>query len=182
MGIKIKLRHKAISGNRQSLYLDFYPPVTDQATGEKTRREFLGLYLKDEIQHESIKYHDAKGKEQRKIVPFLDKNGNPKKTVISPTDKAHNKEILSIAESIRQKREIQLNKPEIYSGFEREQLKIKEMGEKSFIQYFETIANKRKKTNHDNWMSALRYLKKFTDGKLKFNEFSETFCDEFRSF
>ncbi|MBP3661537.1 MAG: hypothetical protein J6J25_00350 [Bacteroidales bacterium] len=23
-----------------SLYLDFYPPITDQVTGEKTRREF----------------------------------------------------------------------------------------------------------------------------------------------
>ena len=47
MAIKVKLRQKAISGNRQSLYLDFYPPIPHPETGQPTRREFLGLYLMD---------------------------------------------------------------------------------------------------------------------------------------
>ena len=45
MTIKVKLRQKPISGKRQSLYLDFYPAITNIKTGELTRREFLGLYL-----------------------------------------------------------------------------------------------------------------------------------------
>jgi len=45
MATKVKLRQKEISGKRQSLYLDFYPPIPHPKTGELTRREFLGMYL-----------------------------------------------------------------------------------------------------------------------------------------
>lgn len=42
---KVKLRQKQISGGRQSLYLDFYPPIPHPETGKPTRREFLSLFL-----------------------------------------------------------------------------------------------------------------------------------------
>lgn len=42
---KVFLREKSISKGRKSLYLDFYPAIIHPATGKKTRREFLGLYL-----------------------------------------------------------------------------------------------------------------------------------------
>lgn len=42
--IKVKLRKKAISNGRESLFLDFWPPVMLQP-GKETRREFLGLYI-----------------------------------------------------------------------------------------------------------------------------------------
>ncbi len=45
MATKVKLRQRAISGNRQSLYLDFYPPIPHPKTGKPTRREFLGLFI-----------------------------------------------------------------------------------------------------------------------------------------
>ena len=38
---KVKLRQKPLADGKLSLYLDFYPPITDQVTGKKTRREFL---------------------------------------------------------------------------------------------------------------------------------------------
>jgi len=47
MATKVKLRQRVITGKRQSLYLDFYPPIPNPETGEPTRREFLGLYLFD---------------------------------------------------------------------------------------------------------------------------------------
>jgi hypothetical protein len=112
MGIKVKLREKKISGERHSLYLDFYPAIQHPETGEPTRREFLKMYLFD------------------KPKDFIDKN--------------HNKETLQIAEQIRQKRENYLNKPEIYTGYEKEQLKIKEQGEQNFVCYFKSLADKRK--------------------------------------
>lgn len=42
---KVTLRMKPISKKRQSLYLDFYPPIPNQETGKPTRREFLKLYI-----------------------------------------------------------------------------------------------------------------------------------------
>ena len=150
MAIKVKLREKKISGNRQSLYLDFYPAIPHPETGKQTRREFLGLYL-------------------------FDKTKNP-------IDKQSNKETLQLAEQIRQKRENYLNKPEIYTGYEKEQLKIKEQGEQNFVAYFKNLADKRKATNHDNWVSAYNYLETFTKGNLKFADLNEKFCNEFKEY
>ncbi len=42
---KVTLRKKTISGGRFSLYLDFYPPYLDPATGKESRRKFLGMYV-----------------------------------------------------------------------------------------------------------------------------------------
>ncbi len=150
MAIKVKLREKTISGSRQSLYLDFYPPIPHPETGEPTRREFLGMYLFDKAK--------------------------------SPIDKQHNKETLQLAEQIRQKRENHLNKPEIYTGYEKEQLKIKEQGEQNFVAYFKSLADKRKASNHDNWVSAYNYLETFTKGNLKFADLNEKFCNEFKDY
>jgi len=150
MAIKVKLREKAISGNRQSLYLDFYPAVPHPETGEPTRREFLGLYLFDKAKN--------------------------------PIDNQHNKETLQLAKQIRQKKENHLNKPEIYTGYEKEQLKIKERGEQNFVDYFKSLADKRKASNYDNWVSAYHYLESFTKGNLKFADLNEKFCNEFKEY
>lgn len=162
MAIKVKLRQKAISGKRQSLYLDFYPPILHPETNELTRREFLGLYINSES--------------------FIDEKGKTKKIALSPLDKQHNKENLQLAEQIRQKRENHINKPEIYTGYEKEQLKIKEKGEKNFVEYFKQLADKRKASNYDNWVSAYAYLEKFTKGVLKFADLNEKFCNDFKEY
>jgi len=43
--IKVTLRSKPISGNRLTLYLDYYPPIPHPVTGKATRREFLKLFV-----------------------------------------------------------------------------------------------------------------------------------------
>jgi integrase len=146
--IKVTLRQKPISGNRQSLYLDFYPAIFNERKGKETRRQFLNLYIYDKAKN--------------------------------PIDKQHNKETLQLAELIRQKRENYLNKPEIYTGFEKEQLKIKERGEKNFVEYFKSLADTRKASNHDNWVSAYNYLETYTKGNLKFADLNEKFCNDFK--
>lgn len=108
MAIKVKLRRKPISGSRQSLYLDFYPPIPHSETGKPTRREFLGLYI-------------------------FSKPANP-------FDREHNKEVIKLGEQIKQKWANKLNKPEIYDDYERERLRIKELGEASFIGYFQKLS------------------------------------------
>ncbi|MBP7344969.1 MAG: site-specific integrase [Sediminibacterium sp.] len=162
MAIKVKLRAKEISGNRKSLYLDFYPAIPHPETGEPTRREFLGLYINSETR--------------------IDEKGKVKKISLSPIDKQHNKETEQLAEQIRQKKENHLNKPEIYTGYEKEQLKIKERGEQNFIEYFKNLADKRKASNHDNWVSAYNYLLKYTKGQLKFSDLNVKFCNDFKEY
>lgn len=100
----------------------------------------------------------------------------------TPVDKRHNVETQSIAENIRQKRENFLNKPEIYSQYEKEQLRLKELGELSFVEYFEKLANKRKASNSDNWKAALNYLESFTNGNLKFADLNEKVLEEFKDY
>ncbi len=99
-----------------------------------------------------------------------------------PIDKQHNTDTLKIAESIRQKRENYINKPEIYSQYEKEQLRLIELGQQNFVDYFRTLANKRKASNHGNWISALNYLEAFTSGKLKFANLNEKILEEFKDY
>lgn len=100
----------------------------------------------------------------------------------NPLDKKHNIEIIKIGESIRQKRENLLNKPEIYNEFEKEQLKIKELGEHCFVEYFRRLANKRNGSNYDNWQSTLKYLVSFTNGSIKFSELNQKTFEDFKDY
>ena len=88
----------------------------------------------------------------------------------NPIDKEHNKKTFIIAQSIRQKRENYLNKPEIYSDFEKEKLRLKEIGENSFLKYFEKLTLKRTNSNQANWNATLKHLTNFSNGKLLFKE------------
>ena len=100
----------------------------------------------------------------------------------TPIDKQHNTETLQIGESIRQKRENILNKPEIYDQYEKEQLRLKELGEQCFIEYFTKLANKRKASNSDNWNAALKYLDTFANGSLKFADLNQKFLEDFKEY
>ena len=100
----------------------------------------------------------------------------------SPIDKQQNTQTLQIAKSIRQKKENQLNKPEIYDEYEKEKLRIKELGEQDFVSYFKNLAKKRRSSNYDNWMSALNYLEDFSGGSITFAELSEILLDDFKEY
>lgn len=53
---KVTLRKRAITKGRDSLYLDYYPPIRNPITMKMSRREFLGIYIfqkpKTEIEKE----------------------------------------------------------------------------------------------------------------------------------
>jgi integrase len=161
MTIKVKLRQKPISGKRQSLYLDFYPAILHPKTGKLTRRDFLGLYLFDD-----------------------DKN---------PIDKLHNKEMLKLAKQIRQKWHNELNSSEVLTELNKKQLekilkeeeeeaKKKELEERDFLEYFRNLADKRKTTNHDNWISTYKYLEAYAGGNLKFGDLNKQYCNNFKDY
>lgn len=150
MTTKVKLRQKPISENRQSLYLDFYPPIPHPKTGKPTRREFLGLHIFDK----------------------------PK----TQTEKQHNKDTLQTAEQIQLKWSNQLSKPEIYTGYEKEQLRIKAISEKDFMAYFKELASKKNVGSLEMWNTTYIYLEKYTSGKLTFADLTEKFCNDFKEY
>lgn len=123
-------------------------------------------------------YNSESGKETRREFLKMYIYENPK----TKTEKDHNKNTLVTAEAIRQKRQNYFDKPEVYSEFEKEVLKQKKKDELYFVEYFEKLANKRKASNYDNWISALNYLKNFTNGHLKFADLSEIFLEEFKEY
>lgn len=182
MTIKVKLRSKHIAGNRSSLYLDFYPPIPDPVTEKPTRREFLNLFIHEDILVKETIYSDSNGKDQRRFEKILNNKGEQKTRRLNREEKQHNEQTIKLAETIRSKRENELNKPEIYSEFEKDQLKIKEKANSSFLEYFKHLADKRKKSNHDNWVSAYKYLENFSGGKIKFANLDTKFCNDFRDY
>jgi integrase len=173
MAIKVKVRKKLISNGRNTLYLDFYPEVIHPKTGKPTRREFLGMYLFAPIK--ILKHKTANGK--IKETHIFDANVIQNESCIK-----HNEDTMQIAEQIRQQRENSFNKPEIYSGYEKEQLKIKERGEQNFITYFNQLKEKRKFSTYDNWVSASKYLESYSGGFVRFTDLNETYCNGFKEY
>jgi len=100
----------------------------------------------------------------------------------NPFDKKHNTETIRIAENIRQKRENALNKPEIYNDFEKEQLRIKELGEQCFVEYFRKLTNKKYGSNLSNWTSTLKFFEVYTNGRIKFKDLSVPFFEGFKNY
>jgi integrase len=45
MTSKVTLRRKPITKGRESLYLEFYPPIRDKETMKMTYKEYLGIYI-----------------------------------------------------------------------------------------------------------------------------------------
>ncbi|WP_207430567.1 tyrosine-type recombinase/integrase [Sabulibacter ruber] len=140
---KVKLRSKAISGGRQTLYLDYYPPISNPENGNLTRREFLGLYVFDK----------------------------PK----SVTEKEYNKDTYDLAESIKAKRQVEVNNQR-FGFLAKGNLSI------TLHSYYLDQVNKRSGSNVGNWQSSLYYLKRFFNEGTKLSELTLTDCLGYRDY
>lgn len=181
-GIRATVRPKPILGNKESLYLDFYPPITNPETGRQTRREFLNMVVFSETEYQEEWYEDKNQKQQRRIVPVLSNTGKAKSRKLTVLEKQHNDNTKDLAEQIRQRREHELNMPLIYSDLERDKLLAKESGKGNFVEYFKTLADKKNGSDKKNWYIVYKYLNDFTGGNLSFNNLNEKWAEEFRSF
>lgn len=103
---------------------------------------------------------------------------NPKTAL----DKLDNKESRRIAEEICSRRKNEINKAEIHTEFEKERLEKIERGKKDFVAYFDELSRKKRSSNHDNWVSAGNYLKRFTGGELQFKDLNERWCESFKEY
>jgi hypothetical protein len=143
----VHLREKQLKKGKTSLYLDFYPPISNPITGEQTRREFLKLYIYEK----------------------------PK----TDNEKIHNKEVKIKANEILAIRQRQFYNNEIglYNTFNKK---------KDFLKYFlkltENKLNESSKNNYQSWMSAYKYLSRFTNEKCTFGDLNDQLCNDFKTY
>jgi integrase len=98
MTIKVTLRKKSISGERQSLYLDFYPAIVDAKTGQPTRREFLKMYVHTKAKTAAEKEHNAEQLETAEQIRLNRQNYFNKPEIYQ----AHEKQMLAEKEKQNQ--------------------------------------------------------------------------------
>lgn len=115
--------------------------------------------------------HPETGKPTRREFLRLEVLEKPK----TEMDKTQNKQTQALAENIRAQRQI-----EIQNEQHGQMADIRRGAD--FVTFFRQLANDRKASNHDNWMSALNYLEAFTGGSLKFIDLDEPFCNRFRHY
>lgn len=172
---KVKLRSKPITQGKRSLYLDFYPPITDPQSGKTTRREFLDLSIFDKEVYQEVKVTNKSGKSQTNFLPVFDKNGDIKKIRLDEQQKLHNTEILKLADNIRLKRETEIANSQ-YGFIQKEKLKG------DFIEYMRSIPQKRELANYKAWECVINHLIKFKSPVIKFSDINEGFCNSFREY
>jgi integrase len=164
--VKVTLRFRMLGEGKETLYLDYYPPIIDPETKKPSRREYLGMY----------------------VYPLKKRNGEfQKNTNGSYRYTSEDCETIRLAEIIRDNRQNELNKPSIYTEAEAELLKAKERSKGDFIQYFRQLADEKKEANRDVWLSASRHLKAYTQktnnaDTIRFCDIDLQWCEGFKSY
>jgi hypothetical protein len=87
------------------------------------------------------------------------------------SEKQQNKETRNLAESIRAKRQIEIQAG-IYGFWHQAKRRT------DFLAYFRNLAEARKeyKNNYDNWMSAYNHLERFANGHCTIADIDENFA------
>ncbi|WP_413998145.1 tyrosine-type recombinase/integrase [Flavobacterium sp. W1B] len=105
------------------------------------------------------------------------------KKPINQIQKISNIENLRTAELIHIRRRNDLNKNNIYSIFEQEQLQIQAIGSTSFIKYFNKLAQRREGNNLSIWNCSILHFQAFMEGQdLLFKDVTITLIDDFRDY
>lgn len=99
------------------------------------------------------------------------------------TEKAMNSENLHKAEIICANRFNEMNKQQIYTVFELERIHLKEVGEKSFIQFLKQTAGTKEGNNADIWKYAIIHFEKYLKNEdLLMQDIDLTVMEDFRDY
>ena len=115
--------------------------------------------------------HPDTGKPTRREFLGLYMFNRPK----TPADKEQNSETLALAETLRAKRQIDVQNG-AYGFLSKKHLNT------CFVAYCEELAAKRAGSNKDGWESALHYLRDFTGGTIKLSNLTPKKCRDFRAY
>lgn len=69
--VKVTVRSRPISGDRRTLYLDYYPAVRIPETMKMMRQETLGMYLYDKPKNQIQKRHNESTLAQAEAIRCL---------------------------------------------------------------------------------------------------------------
>jgi len=115
--------------------------------------------------------HPDTGKQTRREFLGMYLFNRPK----TPADKQQNSETMALAETIRAKRQIEVQSG-AYGFLSKKTLNT------CFVAYCEELAASRTGSNKEGWESALHYLRDFTGGSLKVSELTPKKCRDFRAY
>lgn len=90
-------------------------------------------------------------------------------------EKLHNKETIELAETIRSRRQLEVQSQRF--GF-----LSSRMMNGDFVEFFRMQKEKRKGINSENWRMSLEYFKSFAGEKLLFPHLNETFSEEYADY
>ncbi|PKP34946.1 MAG: recombinase [Bacteroidetes bacterium HGW-Bacteroidetes-17] len=95
----------------------------------------------------------------------------------TPEERELNNKTLKLAESIRAKRQIEIQNG-TYGFADLEKMNS------NFITYFEILADKRQESdgNYGNWLSALKHLRNFPRANVKFSEIDKKWLEDFKEY
>lgn len=95
----------------------------------------------------------------------------------TPDERAQNKKTQQLAETIRAKRQIEIQNG-VFGVNDLERINS------SFLAYFELLAEKRKDSdgNYGNWRSALKHLKSFSKAEVKFSDIDKQWLDDLKDY
>ena len=115
-------------------------------------------------------YHEGK-----RDYEYLDLFLVPAKT---PADRKQNKDNLAMAEAVRGQRQLEIQKG-IY-GFRTSRVNENE----DFLKFYEKMLEERYNSgsNYDNWFSALKYIKLYSKGEIKFKDLTPEFVEGFKNY
>ena len=113
------------------------------------------------------------GKETRREFLGMQIHANPQ----GATQKEYNHITKLKADEMRNKRALEFQN-------DRFELNWRNTNKKDFLAYFKDKVEGRKssKGNYDNWYSTYHYVCEFTNGKCKFEDVDEAFCERFKQF
>jgi integrase len=115
--------------------------------------------------------HPDTGKPTRREFLGLYLFNRPK----TPADKEQNSETVALAETLRAKRQIEVQTG-AYGFLSKKNLNT------CFVAYCEQLAANRTGSNKDGWDSALYYLRNFTGGRLNLSDLTPKKCRDFRAY
>lgn len=98
------------------------------------------------------------------------------------TQKDFNKAVLQTANEILLNRINQVRKSDIYSDYETERKRAKELAQMSFLEYFKSLRRKRKGSNYQTWVTAEKYLNAYFKNGLRFGDIDERTMNDFKDF
>lgn len=96
--------------------------------------------------------------------------------------KDFNKSVLQTANEILANRINQIRKADVYNDFEKERLRINNLYDLDFIEYFSTLSRKKKDSNSKTWKTVKMYLEDYFTNGLTFGDINEKIISDFKDY